>query len=66
MANAVIASGSQRGEYRKRSSAKATIGEASGLASAAAYPAILAARWAVALSAVACVIALVALWVAIR
>lgn len=68
MTNAVKASGNQAkaGQYQKRVGAKATVGEAMSLANQIAYPAILAARWAVALSATACVIALVALWVAIR
>ncbi len=52
--------GYQQG-YQKRSSAKATVGEAIALARSSAAPAVMVARWAVALSLVAVVIACLAL-----
>ena len=51
--------------YAKRAGAKATVGEAAGLAQGAAYPAVLAARWALALATCAVVVSFLALAVSL-
>ncbi len=51
--------------YRKAQTAKATVGEASGLAQAAALPAIVGARFALVLSGLSVILSTLALAVAL-
>lgn len=53
-------------QYSKSISAKATIGEANAVAKSASYPAIVAARFALTLSILACLLGAVAIALAVR
>lgn len=52
----------QIGPYRKTTRAKVNVGEARSLAFSATYPALLAARWALAVSVMALIVAGLAFW----
>lgn len=62
MRKSVEGSAQDFGAYRKTIKAKATLGEARTLAFTATYPALLAARWALAVSCVGLIVASLALW----